>query len=543
MAIKISTGFSIGSKDLIDDRLVLTKDQMLNINEAIYPDHFFSLCSDDNKIYVFDVNNDVLDPEVGKFKLYASGEGGVTIDDVTPSTSTVYSSQKIEDTIGKPEHTEKTYTKVYDNLLNKESVEEHEGWYDTDTKDYVFNNGTEKSFVITDGVVAGGNYTATYTGSYHANIYLLDNNLDKIETRDFSLNVTTGTIPENCTTIIISYYSDSYENVSFITGDTDLDGLLKVVKDDTITDENTEIKASDVTGIANIGDFVRIENETQVPSTGLYKYIDDRVGNGSITEDIEVIGVGELGGYKDGDVISKDTDTITSVLKQLLRKVIHPTYIAPTLTVTASPSILEVGVESAITVTPKFTQNDAGLVNTYQGYRNDTALSQDESRLEETVFNYTPTDTTSIFYKYEITYHEGITKQNNFGESDPTGKIMDGSLTKTSSLISVVYPTFYGATDIVPTTSDEITALTKLVRVKNDLAQLFTVDNKYIVYAYPSSFGDLTSIIDSNGFENITDFTKTTIEVTTTTGYNTTYNVYTTNSKKTVDNFKFTFKF
>lgn len=386
MAIKISTGFSIGSKDLIDDRLVLTKDQMLNINEAIYPDHFFSLCSDDNQIYVFDINNDVLDPEVGKFKLYSSGEGGITIDDVTPSTSTVYSSQKIEDKIGK------------------------------------VGNG-------------------------------------------------------------------------------------------------------------------------EVSSTGLYKYIDEKVGNGSITEDIEVIGVGEIGGYKDGDVISKDTDTITSVLKQLLRKVIHPTYIAPTLTVTVSPSILEVGVESAITVTPKFTQNDAGLVNTYQGYRNDTALSQDESRLEKTVFNYTPTDTTSIFYKYEITYHEGITKQNNFGESDTTGKIMDGSLTKTSSLISVVYPTFYGATDIVPTTSNEITALTKLVRVKNDLAQLFTVDNKYIVYAYPSSFGDLTSIIDSNGFENITDFTKTTIEVTTTTGYNTTYNVYTTNSKKTVDNFKFTFKF
>ena len=75
MAIVLNTGFSIGSKDLIYDKFVLTKDEMLNIHENTYPDQFFALCSDNDSLYVFNVNN-TPNTETGKFVQYSSGTSG-----------------------------------------------------------------------------------------------------------------------------------------------------------------------------------------------------------------------------------------------------------------------------------------------------------------------------------------------------------------------------------------------------------------------------------------------------------------------------------
>ena len=76
MAISLGTGFSIGSKDLIYDKFVLSKDEMLNINENTYPDQFFALCSDDDTLYTFNISNPV-NAETGKFReIVGSGTGG-----------------------------------------------------------------------------------------------------------------------------------------------------------------------------------------------------------------------------------------------------------------------------------------------------------------------------------------------------------------------------------------------------------------------------------------------------------------------------------
>ena len=74
MSIILNTGFSIGSKDLIYDKFVLTKEQMLNIHENTYPDQFFALCSDNDSLYVFNVNN-TPNATTGKFVQYSSGTG------------------------------------------------------------------------------------------------------------------------------------------------------------------------------------------------------------------------------------------------------------------------------------------------------------------------------------------------------------------------------------------------------------------------------------------------------------------------------------
>ena len=79
MSIILNTGFSIGSKDLIYDKFVLTKEEMLNIHENTYPDQFFALCSDNDSLYVFNVNN-TPNTETGKFIQYSSGSGTGDVD-------------------------------------------------------------------------------------------------------------------------------------------------------------------------------------------------------------------------------------------------------------------------------------------------------------------------------------------------------------------------------------------------------------------------------------------------------------------------------
>ena len=93
MSIVLNTGFSIGSKDLVYDKFVLTKEEMLNIHENTYPDQFFALCSDDDKMYSFNINN-TPNAETGKFKVMSGGS--TSIDDDNISSTTVYSSEKID---------------------------------------------------------------------------------------------------------------------------------------------------------------------------------------------------------------------------------------------------------------------------------------------------------------------------------------------------------------------------------------------------------------------------------------------------------------
>ena len=87
MSIILNTGFSIGSKDLIYDKFVLTKEEMLNMHENTYPDHFFTLCSDDDKMYSFNINR-TPNAETGKFRELTS-EGISTADAVTYENDTI----------------------------------------------------------------------------------------------------------------------------------------------------------------------------------------------------------------------------------------------------------------------------------------------------------------------------------------------------------------------------------------------------------------------------------------------------------------------
>lgn len=71
--IPTAAGFSIGSSDAIDDRLVLSKAQMKSANDNVFPQVYISLCTDDGMLYLYNKSNEV-DETLGKFRLFDAGK-------------------------------------------------------------------------------------------------------------------------------------------------------------------------------------------------------------------------------------------------------------------------------------------------------------------------------------------------------------------------------------------------------------------------------------------------------------------------------------
>ena len=78
MAINFPNGFNITSQEPIDQRLVLTKEQMRSVVEARMPDVYVAICKDDGKLYTFNKAN-VFDEDTGKFRLHSAD---VTVDEL-----------------------------------------------------------------------------------------------------------------------------------------------------------------------------------------------------------------------------------------------------------------------------------------------------------------------------------------------------------------------------------------------------------------------------------------------------------------------------
>lgn len=72
MAIQTASGFTVGSSDPIDSRLVLSKEQMKTVNDNVFPEKYIAVCKDDGNIYIYQKSNEP-DAELGKFRLFKSG--------------------------------------------------------------------------------------------------------------------------------------------------------------------------------------------------------------------------------------------------------------------------------------------------------------------------------------------------------------------------------------------------------------------------------------------------------------------------------------
>lgn len=113
---------------------------------------------------------------------------------------------------------------------------------------------------------------------------------------------------------------------------------------------------------------------------------------------------------------------------------------------------------------------------------------------------------------------------------------------------SSVYPFFSGmsATDFSSGGTSLYMGLNKNISTKSNKTVNLNDSGKFIYFAYPASYGNLSSVIDGNGFDVTGSFTKYTANVTSTglgTDYTESYFIYKTNSVTTVSNQNFKFNF
>jgi|GEM_PF-3829962 len=125
--------------------------------------------------------------------------------------------------------------------------------------------------------------------------------------------------------------------------------------------------------------------------------------------------------------------------------------------------------------------------------------------------------------------------------------VFDGKTTTTSGsiILSFVYQMFSGAIakNIVNPTIANVQALTQIVKTKQNIVQPFTLTDQKGVFSYPTSYGDLVSIIDVNGFDITSSFIKTVLNIAMDDSSVVSYNVYTMQNSTTVTGYNITFKF
>lgn len=243
----------------------------------------------------------------------------------------------------------------------------------------------------------------------------------------------------------------------------------------------------------------------------IYKFTFDEV-NGIITQEFYKIKGGGSGdaflteditsnvlvGAAPANTLFKKDTTFTEFAKKILLK-----EIAPTITFNATNSGLkEVGTSvSGSTLTTNITSLGTGTITSIEFYEGSNLLDTQSyvTGTNSYSFNYTNTITTNTTFKTIVYYTK----------ADGT----NSTINQTKS-ITFVYASYYGTVSTLTPVEADIKLLNK--SIKNTKAFTWnniTVTDERFCYAYPKSFGALTSIKDANNFEYIGSYTKSTIQI------------------------------
>ena len=286
-------------------------------------------------------------------------------------------------------------------------------------------------------------------------------------------------------------------------------GVYEVVADNAEPfDELTQVKLTDANKNNEstpfvVGDKVNLVDEvTTKPASGVFKYIDNAITQAQLGgEEVDLSGYQE----KQDDALKTNDKTVTGAINQLVDILtVAPTYVEPTLALTANPSTLkqEVGTKITPILSYTFTQNDAGAETSH-------TFSPVDS---ETQAQLTIVEGDNIEYSVTVNYGAGAQKADNFGNLSGEA-IQAGSLTKTLKYVGY-RKNFYvaDAGTVAPTDSAEVRALTAF----STGTQRINVapNSQRIVIACPST-KTLTSAkyVEQGNAEYKDNFTLTTVQV------------------------------
>jgi hypothetical protein len=241
------------------------------------------------------------------------------------------------------------------------------------------------------------------------------------------------------------------------------------------------------------------------------------------------VATAETTGYvRDGYSARFSESVLVTTVAAALDQIFNFIYVAPAVTLSASPSGTTkeygdpINAISFSATTVKKT-NPITSVDFYRGttYRGSSYPPNPNGGIE-TFSETLPVSSSVIYY----------------------AKVSDGTSTTTSIGITYtyVYPFYYGV-GAEGLTCSQVQALTKSVKSKSNTTVVTSPASQVYYFAYPASYGNLTSILDTNLFETISDYTKRTVNCTMLDSTTQIYYIYEFNNITTQTNFSNQYKF
>ena len=238
----------------------------------------------------------------------------------------------------------------------------------------------------------------------------------------------------------------------------------------------------------------------------------------------------DVGGIKAGFQTPADGINVGDFLYQMT----HP-FVYPNLSLTLTPPAGVYEKNTTLTFSKV-------VVNSTKGTKQ--AFEKEEPKIYVNNSEVTTTDTTSVTADKMTYVREFATPKTIPGTSDVTVrteiKVNDKAL-KAETAYKFVYPMYIGSIEAAIVSSfqnDLFISNNKLVVEKSNQLTTYNHDNKLTAIAYPASYGNLSKIVDQNGFDISGSFSSTSYV-----HDSIQYKVYYANNKNTLTNFKISYKF
>ena len=252
--------------------------------------------------------------------------------------------------------------------------------------------------------------------------------------------------------------------------------------------------------------------------------VDEKISQ-SNTLETDMTVINSIGGISAGSNLNGMTTL------EILNKLIFP-YVAPTYSAVGTPNggFYEKGNNQVITNVKVTVTKKSEKITKIEVFDSSTSLGYLEGVDIENggTFNFNVNvEVNSINKQLTVT----ITDASNNSYTTKTGTF------------NFIYPYYVGVCEV----NDEITetlikGLTKRIEAKGSKSISYTTNNQKMVFAYPSSYGNIAKILDLNSFDVTNTFNKTAISIIGLDGTAKNYYVY-TNSASTVTNFAMKFNY
>lgn len=290
--------------------------------------------------------------------------------------------------------------------------------------------------------------------------------------------------------------------------------------------------------------MARVDYSDKRTLTRFWEKVKERGWGGDANLVADMTATKAVGGVSTGKKWDAGT-ALETVLRDVLSPTLNPTLNGPSASVSGNfPAMASVGQEiPATTATVALNRGSINPAYGTDGYRSGPAtgyalkltgatVSFDESGSSAnfSLPAFTRHQKGAVTLTGTASYGEGPQPKNSAGANYSTP--LEAGSVSGGRTIQFVIPFYYGVAS--DASSIDLSTLTNDVTAKADKTYTFATDNQHVVFAYDVDYGDLSSILDANGFENKNGFTKRVIGQ---------CNVYVMDNKTTDAGARYTFKF